>query len=317
MGTNYEKLLERISRISGLNREELERKIEAKRAKLAGLITKEGAAQVVAAELGISLGEERLKINELVPGMRKVNVLGKIIRIFPVRSFTRNGKSNRVASFVLADDTSNVRVVLWDSHHIDLIEKGEISEGSVIEIVNASMRDNEIHLGSFSEIKKSAEVLENIVTAKIVKEKRISEFRPNESVKTRAFVVQSFEPRFFYVCPECKGRVEREEEGFVCKVHGRVAPEKRAVINLVLDDGTGTIRAVVFHDLLEKLGFQDLESFERVLDQRESLLGTEWIFSGDVRNNAFFNELEFVVSDIEPVDLDLVISELEKGDKNL
>jgi len=317
MGTNYEKLLERISRISGLNRDELERKIEAKRAKLAGLITKEGAAQVVAAELGISLGEERLKINELVPGMRKVNVLGKIIRIFPVRSFTRNGKSNRVASFVLADDTSNVRVVLWDSHHIDLIEKGEISEGSVIEIVNASMRDNEIHLGSFSEIKKSAEVLENIVTAKIVKEKRISEFRPNESVKTRAFVVQSFEPRFFYVCPECKGRVEREEEGFVCKVHGRVAPEKRAVINLVLDDGTGTIRAVVFHDLLEKLGFQDLESSERVLDQRESLLGTEWIFSGDVRNNAFFNELEFVVSDIEPVDLDLVISELEKGDKNL
>ncbi len=317
MGTNYEKLLERISRISGLNRDELERKIEAKRAKLAGLITKEGAAQVVAAELGISLGEERLKINELVPGMRKVNVLGKIIRIFPVRSFTRNGKSNRVASFVLADDTSNVRVVLWDSHHIDLIEKGEISEGSVIEIVNASMRDNEIHLGSFSEIKKSAEVLENIVTAKIVKEKRISEFRPNESVKTRAFVVQSFEPRFFYVCPECKGRVEREEEGFVCKVHGRVAPKKRAVINLVLDDGTGTIRAVVFHDLLEKLGFQDLESSERVLDQRESLLGTEWIFSGDVRNNAFFNELEFVVSDIEPVDLDLVISELEKGDKNL
>ncbi len=317
MGTNYEKLLERISRISGLNRDELERKIEAKRAKLAGLITKEGAAQVVAAELGISLGEERLKINELVPGMRKVNVLGKIIRIFPVRSFTRNGKSNRVASFVLADDTSNVRVVLWDSHHIDLIEKGEISEGSVIEIVNASMRDNEIHLGSFSEIKKSAEVLENIVTAKIVKEKRISEFRPNESVKARAFVVQSFEPRFFYVCPECKGRVEREEEGFVCKVHGRVAPEKRAVINLVLDDGTGTIRAVVFHDLLEKLGFQDLESSERVLDQRESLLGTEWIFSGDVRNNAFFNELEFVVSDIEPVDLDLVISELEKGDKNL
>ena len=48
---NYEKLLDRISRSSGLAKEEIEKKVEAKKAKLSGLISKEGAAQIVAAEL--------------------------------------------------------------------------------------------------------------------------------------------------------------------------------------------------------------------------------------------------------------------------
>jgi len=55
---------------------------------LAGLISQEGAAQIVAAELGINFDNEKLKINELLPGMRKVNVVGKVINLFPVRTFT-------------------------------------------------------------------------------------------------------------------------------------------------------------------------------------------------------------------------------------
>ena len=51
---NYDKIIEKISKSSGLEKEEIERRIAAKRAKLAGLISKEGAAQVIAAELGIS-----------------------------------------------------------------------------------------------------------------------------------------------------------------------------------------------------------------------------------------------------------------------
>ena len=46
---NYNKLVERISKVSNLSAEEIERKVEAKKAKLSGLISKEGAAQIVAA----------------------------------------------------------------------------------------------------------------------------------------------------------------------------------------------------------------------------------------------------------------------------
>lgn len=56
---NYSQLVERIARSSGLSVEDIERRIEAKRAKLSGLISKEGAAQVVASELGISFDKEK------------------------------------------------------------------------------------------------------------------------------------------------------------------------------------------------------------------------------------------------------------------
>ena len=135
MDENYNKVIDRISRISGLERFEIERRVLAKKEKLSGLITKEGAAQIVASELGISFEGEKLKIDELLPGMRKINVIGKIINLFPVRTFTtKKGELGKVANFVIADDSSNVRVVLWDTHHIELIERQEVAEGSVVEI---------------------------------------------------------------------------------------------------------------------------------------------------------------------------------------
>src|SRR5271157_2888119 len=150
---NYSNIIERISKSSGLEKEEIERRVEAKRAKLSGLISKEGAAQVIAAELGISFDNEKLKIGELLPGMRKVNVIGKVINRFPVRTFVKNEKEGKVANLVIADETSNIKVVFWDVNHIGLIERDEIAEGRVIEITNATMRGNEVHLGSFSDVK--------------------------------------------------------------------------------------------------------------------------------------------------------------------
>jgi len=57
-------------------------------------------------------------------------------------------------------------------NHIELIEKGIVDKDKVIEIFNGSMRDNEIHLGSFSEFKLSDEVLNDVKTEKVVSEKK-------------------------------------------------------------------------------------------------------------------------------------------------
>ena len=119
---NYNKILEKISLASGIDRDEIERRVEAKRAKLSGLISKEGASQVIAAELGISFDNEKLKLDELLPGMRKVNVVGKIVTLFPVREFNKNGREGKVTNMIIADETSNIKVVLWDTNHIELIE---------------------------------------------------------------------------------------------------------------------------------------------------------------------------------------------------
>ena len=51
---NYDQLVEKISRLSKVAKEEIMRKVEAKRAKLSGMVSKEGAAQIVAAEMGVN-----------------------------------------------------------------------------------------------------------------------------------------------------------------------------------------------------------------------------------------------------------------------
>jgi len=307
---NYSKILDKISKSSGLEREEIERRVEAKRARLSGLISLEGAAQVVAAELGISFENERFKIDELLPGMRKVNIIGKVLDVSPVRTFTRNDKEGKVVNLTVADETSNIKVVLWDTNHIDLIEKGQVSDGSVVEISNASMRETEIHLGSFSEFKISSEAVENVKTEKIVRERKIIDLRPMVNSSVRAFVVQVFEPRFFEVCPECNKKISKEGEISKCAEHGVITPSKRALVNVVLDDGTETIRSVLFHENIPKIGI-DVEK-EDFPSQKENLIGKEMLFIGNARNNSYSNTTEFIIEDVKELDLDSLVSSLEK-----
>ena len=308
---NYESLIERIASVAKLEKDEIERMVEAKRAKLSGLISKEGAAQIVAAELKISFDDIELKIKELMPGMRKVNVVGKIISIFPVREFEKNGRAGKVLNFVIADETGNVRVVLWDTNHIALIEKGEIKEGDVVEITNGGMREAEIHLGSFSDIKKSDKVLENVNTERDVVEKGIGDLQQGQMVKLRAIVVQMFQPKFFTVCPECGKRATQDAEGFTCVEHKRVQPKERSLINFVLDDGTGTIRVVLFSEQVEKLiPEQDLKNQEKLAVFREDILGSEMWVSGRVQKNKLFGNLEINVQGVEKVDVEKLIEKM-------
>lgn len=306
---NYDKLVLRIANASKLSVEEIDRKVEAKRAKLSGLVSKEGAAQIVAAELDINLEKERLKISEVVNGMKKANTLGKILSVSPVREFNKNGRAGKVCNLLIADEGSNVKVVLWDTNHISLFETGKIAVGDVVEVSSGNVRDGEIHLGSFSDIKKSNEIIGNVVEVRSYGMKKIGEFNSGDKTKTRAFIVQAFEPRYFEVCPECG---KKALEGG-CAVHGKVEPKKRALLNVVLDDGSGTIRAVLFGEQINKIGLSDEEIFslEKFEGKKLGLLGEERIFSGNVRTNNLYNNTEFYIEGVEEVKVDELIKELE------
>jgi ssDNA-binding replication factor A large subunit len=290
---NYDSLVERICKSAGLEKEEIERRIEAKRAKLSGLISKEGAAQIIAAELGISFDNERLKLSELVQGMRRANVIGQITKIFPVREYTKGDKSGKIGSFLLGDDTSNIRTVLWDANHIDLIEKNELKEGDVIEIMNGSIRNGEMHLSGFSDIKNSTEKIENVKTERMFAIGKLKDASSGSNMKIRAVVVQTFEPKHFE---------SKQKEG-----------EKGVLLNIVLDDGTENIRAVMFGETIKKLGLDDFDllSLEKFNEKKENFLGGERFFSGNFRTNTYFNNLEMVVDNIEEVNVDELVKELE------
>ncbi len=310
MDDNYQKLIARISEAARISVAEIERKIDAKRARLSGLVSKEGAAQIVAAELGINFEQERMKISELVHGMRRVNVIGKILEVFPIREYSKNGREGKVCNFLIADEGSNTRVVVWDNHHIVLFEDGKLKAGDVVEISNANIRNGELHLTSFSDIKKSKEVLDNVVAERVFTERKIRDVREGERFKTRAVVVQVFEPRYFEACPKCGKKVVDKS----CKQHGVVEGRKRALLSVVLDDGSESIRGVLFGEQINKIGLNenDVFSLENFAVKKNELLGEEKFFCGNVRANALFNTIEMNVEDVFDVKPDELISELEK-----
>jgi len=307
---NYQKLIEKIARASGLTTEEVDRKVEAKCAKLSGLISKEGSAQIVASELGISFDKEKLKVSEVVTGMKKVNLVGKVIRLNPVREFkTKNNNPGKVLSMIIADDTGNIRTVLWDTNHIALFESGKVKEGDFIEISNASIRNDELHLSGFSDIKLSNEIINDIKTQVKIAEKKINDLKAGDNAMLRAVVVQMFEPKFFEVCPECSKKVIDGE----CAVHGKVISLKRALISIVLDDGSGNIRGVLFNEQMNLLGINetDLTSEELFSKKKEEIIGEEAFFSCSARNNNLFNTTELVINNVDKIDIDNLINSLK------
>ena len=306
MDGSYEKVLERLSKASGIEEAEIDRRVEAKRSKLSGLISREGALQVIAAELGISFDNEKLKIDELLPGMRKVHFTGKVITLYPIRTFkTKTGEEGKVANMIVADETSNIKLVLWDTNHIKMIEDGEITEGVSIEVTSGSMRQGEVHMGSFAELKLSDEKFPNVKTEKPIKKKDIQEFNVGDKVNTRAFVVQAFTPRFFVANPET-GRKATEEE-----ISSGIPTEKRAVLNIVLDDGTENTRAVLFHEMVQRVGIDGYEDEEKLKEQTQNVLGKEFVFGGDVRMNSYFNNPELIVDSVDEINVERLIDELE------
>lgn len=306
MEGSYEKILSKLSKLSGLGEEEIDRRVEAKRSKLSGLISREGALQVIAAELGVSFDNEKLKIDELLPGMRKVHFTGKVITLYPLRTFTtKSGEEGKVVNMIVADDTSNIKLVLWDTNHIKMIEDGLISEGVSIEVISGNMRQGEVHMGSFAELKISKEKFPNVKTEKPIKKKDIQEFNVGDKVNTRAFVVQAFDLRFFHANVET-GRKATEEE-----ISSGVPTEKRAILNIVLDDGTENMRAVLFHEMVHKLGLSEFEDEEKMKKQKEDLLGKEFVFGGNVRLNSYFNNPELIVDSVQEINIERLIDELD------
>ncbi|MGV8142415.1 MAG: hypothetical protein ACP5NS_02150 [Candidatus Pacearchaeota archaeon] len=290
----YAQLVEKISKHSGLSTTEIEQKVDAKKAKLSGLISKEGAAQIVAAELGISFENERSKINELTEGMRRASIVGKITRVFPVREYNKNGKSGKVASFMVGDDTSNVRVTLWDANHISLIEKKQLSEGVVVEIRGASVKNNELSLSSFSDIKISNEKLDSVKEKSVATAGNFKDATDGANISSRAFIVQTFEPRYFD---------SKKREG-----------EKGVLLNIVLDDGTATMRSVMFGENIKRLfnvTDEELFSLDVMNSKRAELIGEEKLFNGVFRMNSFSNNLEFSINGVSDISISEIIKELE------
>ncbi|MGB9936219.1 MAG: OB-fold nucleic acid binding domain-containing protein [Methanobacterium sp.] len=100
--------------------------------------------------------DEIRKISELETGLHDISIIGKVIRISNAKTFTtKKGKEGKVANLMVADNSGEIRVVLW-TENIKLLNK--ISEGDIVKINNVEIKDGyraqEAHMQGRSTIEK-------------------------------------------------------------------------------------------------------------------------------------------------------------------
>jgi len=297
---------EKILETGKLDEMALNERIKAKINELSGLISEEGAAHIIANELGIKLVEKsegKLKIKEIYAGMRNVTTIGRVTRKFPIAEFQKGEGKGKVCSLVLGDETGTIRVVFWN----DKVNNTEmIKDNDILLVKDGYVRENrggkEIHLNdrSTTEVNPEGETVGEVRQTSSFDRKSIADLQGEEGAELMGTVVQVFDPRFF----------NRKNN----------PAETSYVMNLVLDDSTGTIRTVLWEEqtnsLLkmkseEVLGYrEDAASFE---DIKTELLGEQVKIVGRVKKNDMFERLEFHANLIERANPETEIKKLEEA----
>ncbi|MGM5487365.1 MAG: OB-fold nucleic acid binding domain-containing protein [Nanobdellota archaeon] len=308
MNISYDKAVTMISEQSGKSQSEIEGKIQEKLTQLTGLISKEGAAHIIANELGVKLIEEsgKQKIQDIAAGNRNVEVTGKVTAVYDIREFKNEQRSGKVGSCMIADETGTIRIVMWNDK-ADTLKK--LEQDNILKVTNGFAKQNqrnpdfkEIHLNDSSTIEINPEGEEIEVKTSSRKRKHINELQDNEDgVELLGHIVQLFDPKFYEVCPECGKRTKPQDGQFNCPQHGSIDPAYAYLLNFVLDDGTETIRTVCFRNtaaaLLDKTE-DEMQQFrtdpEKFTQIKNDLLGELIKVQGKTQQNQMFDRLEFV-----------------------
>jgi len=327
-----EDILTELEKKTKFSRNQLYQKIKNKHEELSGLVSIEGAAHLVARDLGINLltSEKRaLKIKDIVTGMKHINLKARLTQISDIREFDRkDGKKGKICNLIFTDGTGEIRLPLWDKQ-VGMIEENKIKVDDVVEIKNAFAKDNvfggvELGLPRLSRIEKIEDdesIPHQVVVSTSLKRVQIKDLKEgNYEIKGNLVQVFNVNP-LFQTCPECRTKVEKTEKGYVCSEHGKVKPENNMIISGIVDDGTASIRSVFFRDQaktvtgLDSSVLLNISQDEAVNLIKENALGNEVIIRGRVQKNKVFDTLEIIVNEVEGLDIEKeskkIISEIK------
>jgi len=158
----FERIVDLIADQTGVSREKVLELVRKKKEEMGGLVTDEGAALLVAVDLGVELRvgvRERVRIGELSDKMVFVPVVdGRVKSFLGVKRFEREGGggSGTMASVIIFDGTGEVKLVLWGEHS-RIVEKGQLRKGDIVRVVKGYVKrglfgDLELHVGRFGRV---------------------------------------------------------------------------------------------------------------------------------------------------------------------
>ncbi len=151
-----EQMIEQIlSKHPEISRGEIAERLKTEMHRTNGFISEDTLLRMIGADLGLDTQESgsttpTLSVKDLVPSLSDVTVVGRVVAVFQPKTF--NGKRNgRFASFLVADESDMVRVVMWNER-TNLIESGDIKAGQIVRVCHGYTKEGrggevELHVG--------------------------------------------------------------------------------------------------------------------------------------------------------------------------
>ncbi len=324
-----EDLIEKVVEASELEKDELEEKVEEKMEEFEGLVSEEGAVHLVAKEHGVDLSESSaadLKIENIVPEMRKVIIKGKVLNVSQLNTFERDDdeEDGKVQNLVLGDDTGTIRVTLWDEQTeiAQNVDEGDVIEMSGCYTVEDDQGRAELRLGDSAQVKMVDEDEKeefDDIELQSTSEVAISEVAgEGNSFNINGMIMAVYTSNPFYrVDPDSGDTVREDDDGNYVTDDGTEVedPEGRLAVSAVIDDGTENIRAVFFGDQArDMLGLTEEQEKEMDTDAvenaAEEVKGKEVEIEGRTRYNDYFGAIEILVNEMKEVEMDKKIEEM-------
>jgi len=120
---------------------------------------------------------EKVKVGNLNPRSRRVNLTAKIVSTNPIREVVsrRDGTSHKVGEFLIGDETGVVLLTLWDAD-IDKVKDGDTVEigNGYVTLFRGQMR---LNIGKFGTLEISKTSIEDVNQGNNVSEKTYEQER--------------------------------------------------------------------------------------------------------------------------------------------
>jgi len=241
-----EAYINKIIEDTGLSRTDIQSLVEEKKEELKGLISDEGALFVIAKELGVDVTSENkgilndieLNVSDITLNMKNIVIVGRIKDIYHVNSFKKSsGETGHVGSFLLRDNTGDIRIVLWDDQ-VSFFKDERFEKNEIVKILNGTAKNGrnggiEIHVGRFSKMVLAPEDID---------------YKKYPKIKEQFVKIQDINENLGSISTEGKVMSHFPVKDFIRKdgQNGRVS-------SIILRDSTGKVRITFWNEDIEKI----------------------------------------------------------------
>jgi len=246
---------------------------------------------------------KELKIAELRSGLGTVDVTARIVDVNK-REVGVGGETKQVFSGIIGDETGKAQFTSW--HNFDL------KTDDVVRITGGYVKSwKGIPQLTFDEkakvkkIDKSKMPKGDIATVHMPLH-RLVEKGGALDVKIEGTVIEIREGSgLISRCPECNRALLNEE----CQIHGKVKGKPDLRVKAILDDGTGSINAILNREVTEKLLGISLEEWQKkgndvLIDElQKRVFASRLLIQGNALGDSFGTTI--IAKEAKPVTIDI------------